>query len=612
VGTLLTFAGDRAVGDGGRWAAAAQALDAGGDLREARDRFEAAYHAAERSGDPRAMAEAALGTAGWWLGEQRTAVGAELLRSRLRHALTRLSPGSSLAVRVRARLAAEDCYRTGETEAVLAALDASRYLADPAVRAEVLSMAHHCLLGPDHATVRRALADELVGEAARGGRRGQLLMGLLCQTVDLFLDGDEHAHRRLTELRAELSGGEHLAAGYVVAAIEVMLQIRAGRLAEAEQAAHECHRLGVQAGDGDADAWLGAHLAAIYWYSGRVRELLPAVGALADNPELSNVDYSFRGAVAVASAAAGDHRTATAAIAGLLGGELPRSGVWLVTMSSVVEAAALLGDTAAAATAYERLLPYRNQLITASLAVACFGSVEHVLGVASLVTGDLDRAIGHLERAVRRNLALGHWPALSLSRSRLAEALGRRRGPGDLGTAAAIREQAGPPAGAAAHGGNGPASLSRTGRRWRLERGGRAVSLRQSVGVLHLAVLLANPDTEIAALDLVAGLAAIEAPAGRSTSRQPVLDRTAVRQFRQRLAEAADDSPERTWLAAELAANTRSAGPSRTFSDDTERARLAVGRAIRRTIALVTQADEALGAHLDATVHTGGRCWYRP
>jgi hypothetical protein len=155
--------------------------------------------------------------------------------------------------------------------------------------------------------------------------------------------------------------------------------------------------------------------------------------------------------------------------------------------------------------------------------------------------------------------------------------------------------------------------LSRTGRRWRLERDGRAVPLRQSVGVLHLAVLLANPGTEIAALDLVAGLAAIEAPrAGRPMSRQPVLDGTAVRQFRQRLAEVPGDSPERAWLEAELTATTGLAGRPRNFGDDTERARLAVSRAIRRTITTVAQSDPALGAHLEATVHTGGRCWYRP
>lgn len=602
-------------------ASGARALDVHGDLNTAHKLFEAAYSAGESDGDLRVMAEAALGTGGWWTGERRTAVAAELLRARLRHALPLLDPDCPLAIRVRVRLAAEDSYRAGTHDALVAVLDDARRADDPVVRAEALGLAHHCLLGPGNSTLRRRLADELVGEAARGGHRGQVLMGLLCQTVDLFLDGEQHAQRRLSEMRAELDRGPHLAAGYVVAAIRVMLRIRSGQLAEAEQLARECHELGLRAGDGDAPAWLAAHLAAIYWYSGRVRDLLPVMNNLVNSPQLSSSDNSFRGGFAIASAAAGDHQAASAAVASLLHGSegsLPRTGTWLVTLYCAVEAAYLIGDTTAAAAAYEKLLPYRDELIMVSLAVACFGSVEHALGVASLVTGDLDRAVEHLQRAAHRNLALGHWPALLYSRLRLAEALKRRRGPDDLVAEATIRDQAAEQAGllhatAAPRKAVDRVTLSRVGRRWRLELGGRVAYLKQSVGVLHLAVLIANPGTEISALDLVAGLASVDPrDGGRRRLQQSVLDRTAVQQYRQRLTEIAADSSERAWLEAELAANARLAAHPRLFSDNTERARLAVSRAIRRTITAIGEADDVIGAYLEATVHTGGRCWYRP
>ena len=50
-------------------------------------------------------------------------------------------------------------------------------------------MAHHCLLGPDHVTVQRELAVELIKASFRTERRSDLLMGLLWQTVDAYSRG---------------------------------------------------------------------------------------------------------------------------------------------------------------------------------------------------------------------------------------------------------------------------------------------------------------------------------------------------------------------------------------------------------------------------------------
>jgi hypothetical protein len=129
--------------------------------------------------------------------------------------------------------------------------------------------------------------------------------------------------------------------------------------------------------------------------------------------------------------------------------------------------------------------------------------------------------------------------------------------------------------------------------------------------MLHLAVLVANPRTEIPAIELVAGVTALARTAG-NTAEQPVLDQAAVEQYRRRLTELPEASDERTWLVAELTANTRPGGRIRTFADNPERARIAVGRAIRRALAHIEHADPVIGAHLRATVHTGIRCWYRP
>jgi len=594
--------------------------------------FEAAYLEGERTGDEVVMAEAVLGLYGPWVHAHRTATAAATIEARLHRVRSLVDPNSDLGLRLWARAAAESDYRLGGHDEILAVLAEARRGEDPLARMEALSLAHHCLLDPGQADRRRAIANELIGEAARAGHSGHLAMGLVWLVADLFLDGDPHGQRRLGELRAVLAEQEHPAIEYVARSIEVMLAIRDGRLAEAEQLALECRERGVKAGDADADGWYGAQLVAIRWYQGRLVELLPLLKEMVHSPELSTVDNSFVAAYAVAAAQAGDEQTATGALAMLRGrslDDLPRSSSWLITMYGVVEAARLLGNEKAAARAYELLLPYADKPMMASLAVACFGSVEHALGVAAMTTGDLDRAARHLREAVHRNQALGHWPAVAASRQRYAEVL-------------ACRPQDAPPAFLEPPVSDLPLSevespagaivLTRHGVRWRVDLGPLSALVDHSVGMLHLAVLTANPGVEIAAIDLAAGVAALGAARNhtveRATPAQPVLDRTAVAQYRHRLARLAEEiddraadgdddgaaraRAERDWVLAELSANAGLGGRSRTFADGRERARLAVGRAIRRAFGHIDDADAVIGAHLRSSVHTGAHCWYRP
>jgi len=578
------------------------------------------------------MAEAALGLGGVWVYQHRTTKAGALMRARLEHVLPLLDPASTMATRVRLRLAAEEDYRTGRHDDVLGMLEDAK--GDPVAYAEALSLAHHCLLGPEHGQRRRELADQLIGEAARAGRRGDLVMGLMWRTVDQFLAADPHAHRSLAELKGMLAEADHRAVGFVARNIDVMLAIRAGRFDDAEILAKECVELGVEAGDIDAAAWYGAQLVAIRWYQGRLPELLPMLTELLHSPTLSPIDNSYAAALAIAAAQAGDHHSATAALASLRRphlDDLPRSSTWLVALYGVVEAAHATGNPIAAASAYELLRPYAALPMMASLGVACFGSVHHALGVASLTQGQLDRAVGHFREAVHANLALGHWPAVVLSRQRLADALELR---GRAEDAPAVRhqrelaEQLSGSAGLALAPAAEPVSarITRHGRRWRVEVGSRSIDVNQTVGLLHLAVLTANPGTEISAVELVAGVEGLGKAARTSAvSDQPVLDRDAVQSYRRRLAELADaiedaDTPaaadraraERDWLLAELKAGEGFGGRVRAFTDDGERARIAVGKAIRRTIAQLEETDRMIGRHLRASVHTGVRCWYRP
>src|SRR5579863_9459509 len=116
-----------------------RALSGSGDLMVSREAFGRAYQLAELAGEPEAMAVAALGLAGFWVGERRTVIGAAMLETRLKHALSLLGAQSSLALRIRTRLAAEADYRGGTRTAILAALEEARRAEDPLALAEALS-----------------------------------------------------------------------------------------------------------------------------------------------------------------------------------------------------------------------------------------------------------------------------------------------------------------------------------------------------------------------------------------------------------------------------------------------------------------------------------------
>jgi DNA-binding SARP family transcriptional activator len=415
-------------------AAAAHALLVEGDLLTSRQRFEMAYRLAEQGGDSHGLALAMLGLCGLWVHENRTATAENQLRSRLRQALAAVEQDSSLALRLRVRLAGEADYKATEHGHIVAMLDEARLADDPIALVEALNIAHHCVLGPEHGMLRQSLAVELIGESSRTARRIDRLLGLFWHTVDLFLAADPHAERRLGELEDALAEGNHLAIGFAVNAIRVMLTIRSGRFDEAETQARACTELGHAAGDIDAIGWYGGQLVAIRWFQGRLSELLPMLRELAYSPTLSSIDNSYFAALAMAAAQAGDRRTAASSLARLVGrdlADLPKSSTWLATMNGIVETAAFLDDAQTAAQAYDLLSPFAGLPMMASLGVACFGSTHHALGVAAMTTGHLDRAVYHLHLAVRHNLALAHWPAVVRSRARYAEALALRGKPED-------------------------------------------------------------------------------------------------------------------------------------------------------------------------------------
>lgn len=617
-------------------AAGTQLLDAG-CLTEARERFAEALGEARAAGDAETFAVAALGLGGVWVHEHRTAVEQTHVLALQREGLGRVEPRSPLGARLRARLAAEESYVTGDPALVLAALDEARASGDARRHAEALSLTHHCLLGPDHGADRLALADELLAVSATTDRGLDALIGLAWRTVDLFLLGDAHAERSFRELRTrpELAGCGCIR--YVAAALDVMLAIRAGRLDEAERLAEECYSLGVTVGDADALGWYGAQLVTIRWLQGRAAELLPLVADLAESPTLAKTNDAYFAAVAALASWAGRVDDASAALARLRTRGLAatrNSSGWMATMLGVIEAAYVLGDAAAAREAYDLLAPHAELPVMASLAVACFGSAHRPLGLAALAFDDVELAVAHLDAARHANLRLGHRPCYVISCAQLADALERRGDWGDAERAADLRQTAAD--GADALGMTARAAAWRSasaavptvecrpyGRRWLVTFGRRATKVAHSVGMEYLATLIDAPGVEFAAIQLASGNHLVV-----SGSQQPVLDDDARQAYRRRVedlgaeieeAEAYCDVERATRarleldrLMDELARVTGLGGRERRFGDEAERARTSVQKAIKRALDRIHVADAVIGRELARRVVTGGHCVYLP
>ena len=620
-----------------------------GRLSEARALFGDAVAAAEREGDAVLMATAALGLGGVWVCEHRNPVDRARVLGLQQRALAQLPPAAAaLRCRLRTRLAAEAVYDGGPVSAVLEALDAARQCDDAHALAESLSLTHHVLLDAQHTDRRLALADELIAVASAAGEGVLALLGLCFRAVDLFHLGDARSTRALADLRAQADTLGCRSILYIVATLDVMLLVRAGRLVEAEASAEQALQLGVEVGDADALAYFAAQLLSIRWLQGREVELLDLAEDMVSSPTLVPTEFGFNAAVAYLMARAGQTDRARAALDHLVGAGvagLPRSSTWLTGMFAIAECAVVMGDAALAREAHGELHPLAALPVMPSLAVTCFGSVERSLGLTSLTAGDIDDAVRHLERARVANRRLGHRPMVAIVAADLADALWRRAAPGDRERAMRLLDEAlaaavemrldgraacwsrmqaawqADTAGgglAAAHG-----VLRRQGGHWVTQLDGEEVVTPDLVGMKYLAELLANPLVAVPAAQLVSGLDQVA-----ESVHQPLLDgdaRLACRQRAHALAEDIAEARQRHDIArtevllAELEAIEATvrlasgrAGRPRVFAGPQERARTAVRKAIKRALDEISAASPAIGAFLHATIVTGATCSYQP
>jgi hypothetical protein len=330
------------------------------------------------------------------------------------------------------------------------------------------------------------------------------------------------------------------------------------------------------------------------------------------------------------------------------------------------EAIACLRHAERARQLYEGLLPFREQDISWGL----FGSVwegpaDRVLGLLAEAMSEPELAVEHFERALARLEQLSARPYLSRTRYELARMLVSRPRVGDqarisellrLSREAAVdlqlptlldllakleaRAEMTPRKQEASAAAQVPSreltsssdvpifSLVREGELWSLDWQGPAVRLKDSRGLAMLARLLASPEQELHARELAAGNALTMGERTDAGDAGEMLDERAISDYRQRVtalraeleeAEEFRDSQraerlrsELDSLSAELSRAVGLGGRSRRSASSNERARIAVQRRLKDAISRIGAAAPAVGRHLQATIHTGLFCVYRP
>jgi hypothetical protein len=269
--------------------------------------------------------------------------------------------------------------------------------------------------------------------------------------------------------------------------------------------------------------------------------------------------------------------------------ELPRDSDWLLTLQCVLEGALAISDADTTAATVALLAPYAGRSVVNAGAVMWHGVTDDTLARAYALLGDTDASARH------RTAALATYERIGATwwRDRL-----RKQLPADSAAGTSLT----------VHLHEQPGGL------WLVGREGATFVLARMRGLAHIHALLSHPNTDVPAMNLVG-------PAIIGQSGLETLDDESRRVLRVKLkqldAELTDtDRPElrdeRNAIASYLAGGTGLGGRTRVTGAHSERARVAVRKAIVAALARIAEADPWLGRHLNDRISTGYECRYDP
>jgi hypothetical protein len=492
------------------------------------------------------------------------------------------------------------------------AVEGARATGDAGTLAYALFALADVRWAPGTAAERLEIAGELAAAAATAHETELVLEAHLCRLVALLELGEPSFTVELatfTSLAEQAAIPRYL---YLARSRQATAASLTGPLEAADQLIDDAAAYGEQIGEPDTWGVQTSQLAGLAYLRRdwtRLSKLAAARGQPLTPPEFA---VHLRAWLLLEAG----HQAAAAALVASIP-DWPTTYRWRHTamMTSDAELAAAVGDQHRCAMRYAQLLPMADEFAVVGAAVFTTGPVVLQLGLLAATLGRWDDAAAHLNDAARRCDRLGAALLAARARtelSRVRRELARARdhpvlGDGNRGDGNVFRRDADT---------------------WTLTFGGRSVMVRDAKGLRDLAVLLAAPGREVAATELVAGVATTVATGLAALGADPVLDDQARAAYRARLAQLDEElteadtdhdversarlAAERDALIGELASAAGLGGRSRRLGDATERARTTVTARIRDAIGRIERVHPELGRHLRASVVTGARCAYRP
>ena len=579
----------------------ADASRAAGDGNAARTAYVRVYEAARTVRDVDTMTRAAMGlAAGQMFGTVPGAVPALLFEAYT------CAAGVQRA-RVAVALARTWVYGGDPARAVSFAEEAIGFaerIGDRTLLADALDAQLLVHWGPDDLAERlritRRLEDAVVHLTDVEARMTAHLWRLTTALECLDLPATQRQLRALDAL-AEESGSHRVR--FFAAARRGMYALLVGNLEAAARARDEAVAAGTAAGEADTlaiDRTLSAFLALQAGDTdGLVREaaLYEQFGSEQGYPSIV-----AKGAVLWLAAGRADR--AGALLHPLAGRDLsgvPRDVDWLLTVTALTEVAAGTGATELADAGARLLEPYAGRGVLNAGGTAFLGVVDDFRYRALLSVGRVGDAEAQRRAAADayRRMGAGWWLR------RVAGAHGAALRPADV-----VHLH---PAG---------------GGVWTVGTEGATHAVREMRGLQYLRLLLERPGRDVPALDLSDAVAGHPGVQVAERDVGPVVDRQALMAYRQRLVElddalaeadawgdplrAARLSAEREALLVQVAEATGLGGRPRGTVSGSERARVAVRKAIAASVARIAVVDPALARLLRNSVATGALCRYEP
>lgn len=361
-----------------------------------------------------------------WAGSQSTVGHPDPVVEELcREALDSLPRGEvALRARVLAALADYECFAVGQGDRALRTATEALELADasddPKLVARCLFQTGESLDWTARAAERTIIAERLVEhslthgdpEAEREGLHLRALVRLSLGDLEGF-DGDRS---RLAQLAEEVPGWHRNVFLRLWRGTRSMMD---GRYDQVEASISEL--LALASHEPNIQNLAFGQLLFLRHEQGRLAEMRPV---LQQHLARERALLVFSAVTAIAHLEAGDAARAREQLHALVDGTtvaVPRDLTWTTSLVLLTEAAAALGDRAAAGPLLRELEPFRGQLAVLSKGIAVTGAFDRYAGMLQAVLGDegagasmeaaiaLESAMGMPRLALRSQACLGRW-----------------------------------------------------------------------------------------------------------------------------------------------------------------------------------------------------------